>query len=82
MIFLDTIYSKHSYYAGYFLRPVEGNLKVSGSVPAEQNHSSTVAYLGEGGKLSICQHISELTLRQQNYTKVKKAEEDDLYVKS
>jgi len=82
MIFLDTIYSKPSYYAGYFLRSVEGNLKLNGSVPAEQNHASTVAYLGEGGKLSICQHFSELMLRQQNHTKVKKAEEDDLYVKS
>ena len=54
---LDNIYNNPGYYAGYFLRNIEGNRVFRGSVPAEQNHSSVIAYLGEGGNSSIMEHM-------------------------
>ena len=45
---LDHIYNKPKYYSGYYVRTLLCNVKLKGSVPAEQNHSSTVANLGKG----------------------------------
>ena len=38
---LEEIYKNPQYYAAWYLRKIEGNLLLAGSVPAEQNHSST-----------------------------------------
>jgi hypothetical protein len=46
--YLDDIYHKASYFAGYTLAEVEGNLAVKGDVAAELNHSSVSCYLGNG----------------------------------
>jgi hypothetical protein len=45
---LEQIYSNPSHFAGWFLKKIEDNLLLHGSVPAEQNHSSVAADLGAG----------------------------------
>ena len=50
---LDGIYNHPSYYAGYFLFNITGNLKCHGSAPAEQNHSSITAHFEESGAWTI-----------------------------
>jgi hypothetical protein len=40
---LEQIYNNPSYYAGYYLKNIVGNLTLLGSVPAEINHSSICA---------------------------------------
>ena len=77
---LDNIYSNPKYYAGYHVRSIDGNLKAKGSVPAEQNHSSVVAWLGKGATWSIMEHKSFLMQRQQDHAKMRKADEDALHV--
>ena len=52
-----------------------------GSVPAEQNHSSIIAYIGDGGNWSIMLHMSKLMSRHQDQVKKKKTEEDVLHVR-
>ena len=69
---LDNIYQNPSYYAGYYLRNIEGNLWLLGSVTAEQNHASIVAYMGEGGNWSIMLHMSMLMSRHQDHVKKRK----------
>jgi hypothetical protein len=54
---IKKIFSNPQYKVGYFLRTIEGNLKIIGSVPAEQNHSSVAAYLGKGANWSILEHV-------------------------
>jgi len=79
---LDSIYQNPSYYAGYYLKKIVGNLMLLGSVPAEQNHSSIIAYIGDGGNWSIMLHMSKLMSRHQDHVKKKKSEEDLLHVRS
>jgi hypothetical protein len=43
---LEEIYWDPSHDAGWFLKKIEGDLFLDGSVPAEQNHLSVVAILG------------------------------------
>jgi hypothetical protein len=62
--YLMKIYKKPEYYAGYYLRAIEGNLELKGSVPAEQNHASIVAHLGKGANWSVVEHTSQLCNRQ------------------
>lgn len=50
---LDEIYNNPSYYAGWKLREIKGNLGIQGSVAAEQNHASVVAFLGKGASWCI-----------------------------
>ena len=77
---LHNIYADPKYYAGYHVRSIDGNLKAKGSVPAKQNHSSVVAFLGEGAAWSILEHKSFLMQHQQDHAKMRKAEEDALHV--
>ena len=79
---MDIIYNNPGYYAGYVLRNIEGNRVFRGSVPAEQNHSSVIAYLGEGGNWSIMEHMQKLRTRQQDHVKKKRKEEDRLHVQT
>ena len=58
--YLESIYHDHEYYGGFFLLHTLGNLGLLGSVPAEQNHASIVAHLGEGASWEIAQHIQHL----------------------
>ena len=76
---LDNIYADPKYYAGYHVRSIDGNLKARGSVPAEQNHSSIGAFLGEIA-WSIMEHISFLIQHQQDHAKSRKSDEDALHV--
>jgi hypothetical protein len=63
--YLDDIYHTASYFAGYVLPEVEGNLAVKGDVAAEQNHSSVSSDLGNGNVWKFSEHITELCARQQ-----------------
>jgi len=52
-----------------------------GSVPAEENHSSIIAFLGKGNSgWSVMYHLAALLNRQAEHSKVKKREEDRLHV--
>ena len=82
MVLLDEIYDNPGYYAGYHLKQIEGNIKLNGSVPAEQNHSSLQAHLGKGNHWSICENVKELLVRQQLHAKQKNADEQSLHVQS
>ena len=62
---LYAIYDNPSYYAGYYLKSIEGNLGILGSVSAEQNHSSNVAHLRKGAFWSITEQISNLMNKHQ-----------------
>jgi hypothetical protein len=65
---LEGIYKNFSYFIGWFLKTIEGNLFLHGSVPAEQNHSSVAANLGLGASWSIVQHVTKLLERQKHLT--------------
>jgi hypothetical protein len=66
---LEQIYSNPSHYAGWFLRKIEGNLLLNGSVPAEQNHSSVAAHLGAGASWSVVEQVSSFCLGKPIYQK-------------
>jgi hypothetical protein len=57
---LEEIYQDPSHYAGWFLKEIEGNVFLNGSVPAKQNHSSVAAHLGAGGSWSIVEQVFKL----------------------
>jgi hypothetical protein len=57
---LDVIHNNPSYYAGYVLNDMEGSLGKHGDSHAEQNHSSIVAHLGNGGNLNLAEHVCQL----------------------
>jgi hypothetical protein len=65
---LEGIYKNSSYFAGWFLKTVEGNLFLHGYVPAKQNHSSVAAHLGPGASWSVVEHVSKLMDRQKHLT--------------
>ena len=64
---LTSIYNNSSYYSGYVIKEVEGNLGLHGSCMAEANHSSVVSHLGPGGLISISNHLTKLLERQQHF---------------
>ena len=74
---LESIYHNPSYYCGYVIRALVGNLKCRGSVPSEQNHSSVIAFLGKGNAgMSIMTHSSKLLKRAQEHAKVRTKEDN------
>jgi hypothetical protein len=77
--YLESIYENYEYYGGFFLLNTLGNLGLLGSVPAEQNHASIVAHLGEGGSWEIAQHIQHLMNRQKELTKQRTEKENSQY---
>ena len=66
---LEEIYNNPSYYSSGYLRSMHENLGLNGSVPAEQNHASICAHIGNGGKFAMCEHINTLHDRQIDLTK-------------
>ena len=44
---LRKIKSNTSYYAGYFLRKIDGKFLMLGSVPTEENYSSIISFFWE-----------------------------------
>ena len=64
---LTKIHKDPSHYAGYYLSSVKGgSLGKHGDSHSEQNHSSVVAYLGQGGSLAIQEQIQALLKRHKN----------------
>ncbi len=78
---LEEIYNNPSHYAGWFLRTVEGNLLLNGSVPAEQNHSSVAAHLGGGASWSVVEQVSKLLSRQTHLSSKRRQQESQAYVR-
>ena len=64
---LEEIYNNPSYYAGYYLKNIVGNLTLLGSVPAEINHSSICAYFGKGANWTLSYHMMILMERQHTH---------------
>ena len=54
-----------TYYAGYYLRDIAGNMNLMGSTPAEQYHASITFHLGKGASWSLAEQIVQLFKRQQ-----------------
>jgi hypothetical protein len=77
--YLESIYNDHEYYGGFFLLHTMGNLGLLGSCPAEQNHSSIVAHLGDGASWEIAQHIQHLMNRQKELTKQRTEKENSQF---
>jgi hypothetical protein len=65
---LEGIYKNSSYFAGWFLETIEGNIFLCGSVPAKQNHSSVAAHLGPGASWLVVEQVSKLLDRQKHLT--------------
>jgi hypothetical protein len=79
--YLDNIHAKPSYYAGYYLHTViGGSLGKNGDTTAEQNHSSVVSYLGDGGNFSIAEQVKALLERHQDRVRKKTKQEQSLMV--
>jgi hypothetical protein len=77
---LEEIYQDPLHYAGWFLRKIEGNLFLNGSVPTEQNHSSVAAYLGAGASWSVVEQVSKLFSRQTHLTSKRQQKDSRTYV--
>ena len=77
LLSLDQIYRRAGYFSCWKLRTIEGNLFCKGSVTAEQNHASVVAHLGQGGNLSIAEHITALTQRQCHLNQLRQKKENE-----
>ena len=71
-----------TYYAGYYLRDITGNMNLMGSTPAEQNHASITFHLGKGASWSLAEQIVQLFKRQQFDVKKKTQLESEHYVSS
>ena len=79
---LNDIYKNPKYYSGYYIKNIVGNLSLLGSVPAEQNHSSIVAFLGKGAMWDIWEHLKNLCERHQVHCDYESREEAKLTVSS
>ena len=79
---LTSIYNDPSHYAGYYLSRIKsGSLGKHGDSHSEQNHGSIVAYMGQGGSLSIKEQIESLMKRHQNRVRQKTTKESSLRVR-
>jgi hypothetical protein len=80
--YVSDIHDNPKYYSAWYLSSVEGNLKMNGSVPAEQNHSSIIAHLGNGASWSITEHTNNLIRRQVHLTSKRRQEDDSRFVQT
>ena len=78
---LKEIYDRPSYYAGYYVREIYGNLLLVGNSAAESNHASITQHLGHGGEWTICEQITKLMDRQQYFINIDRQKTDDLFVR-
>ena len=79
---LGSIYLDPVYYSGYYVKGTKCNLNVMGSTPAEQNHSSIVAFNGKSASWNIAQQLEKLLSRQQMLCKRINEENAQLTVNS
>jgi hypothetical protein len=79
---LERIHKNPSHFAGWFLKTIEGNFFIHGSVPAEQNHSSVAAHLGSGVSWSVVVRVLKLLDRQRHLTKKRRDKEGRAHVVS
>ena len=77
---LIDIGNNESYYAGYYLKGIEGNLGLNGSTPVEINHASNVAHLGKGASWSLSEHCAHLFKRQQHLYTLEVQQENANYI--
>ena len=78
---LTKIYKDPNHYSGYYLAKKKGgSLGKNGDAHVEQNHSSVVAYLGQGGSLAIREQIHKLIMRHKNRVQQKTTKEASLRV--
>jgi hypothetical protein len=67
-------------FAGWFLKKIEGNLLLHGSVPVQQNHSSVAAHLGAGASWSVAEQVEKLLLRQLHLTAKQRHKDSQAFV--
>ena len=77
--YVEKIYKNPEYYSGYYLHKIVGNLRMMGSTPAEQNHSSVAAHLGNGANWTISEHVRQLIERQNTLEKSFHHHDNKLY---
>jgi hypothetical protein len=64
---LEDVHNKPSYYAGYYLKNIVGNLTLRGSVPAEINYSSINRFFGKGANWTLSYQMMILIERQYTH---------------
>jgi hypothetical protein len=77
--YIEKIFNNPQYYAGYYLKEIDGNLQMMGSAPAEQNHSSICSHLGNGANWTVSENIRQLIERQQTLEKSAAHVDNKLY---
>ena len=77
---LKDIYSRISYYAGYFTADIQDNLNLHGIPTAESNHAAVVRHFGASGVWSIVYHIKRLLEIQTFYIKSGILKNDRIYM--
>jgi hypothetical protein len=77
---LEQIYNRPSHFAGWFLKKIEGNFLLHGSVPAEQNHSSVAAHLGAGAICCVAEQVEKLLLRQLHLTAKQRHKDSQAFI--
>ena len=77
---LREIYNRPSYYAGYYLTNIPGNLNIHGTASSESNHSSIVRHFGESGAWSLVYQIKKLLERQRYFMSQDLLSDDKLFI--
>ena len=80
--YVQKIFNNHQCFGGYFLRQIPGNLRMMGDAPAEQNHASVAAHLGQGANWTISEHVRQLIERQNTLEKSFHHQDNKLYTSS
>jgi hypothetical protein len=80
--YVEMIYKNPEYYSGHTLRQIDGNLLMMGDAPAEQNHSSVAAHLGQGANWLVSEHVRQLIERQNTLEKTIHYQDNKLYTSS
>jgi hypothetical protein len=79
---LEKIYGNPSHFAGWYLKTIEENLLLNGSLPAEQNHASVAAHLGASASWSIVEQATMLLLWQTHLTAKRQEKNTQAFVGS
>ena len=73
------IHQNLSYYAGYYLEGIEGNIDVLGSITGEQNHSVNIRIIDKVILMSIVELIFTLFRKNQYIVRNHRKIHDELY---